>query len=296
MRTADSSAAYQGRFAPYGPALLYVVRYPLGYGVGFAIAAWLIAGVAAAITRHRKIDIILLSWLIPYFTLVTISPAKFMRYSAPLLPVLAVFGGVIVVNVLSVPARRVRLLAAVCAIGSVVYSSAYDAAYAGLFSSADSRSVATSWITKHVPRNAKIEFEQLPNGLVNLPYFVSAGGYHPCFAQFRVSALSGPVNFVAVDNYSLEDHARVDQRIVQRFRRAISDDSDYTAAFQVKQEPRILGLAFSIAGSPHDWRYPSHEITIYRHLSQSAGPDPHCYPSVSTAVAALYPPPARQPG
>jgi 4-amino-4-deoxy-L-arabinose transferase-like glycosyltransferase len=288
IRTVDSQAEYQGRWAEYGPALLYVIRYPLGYGEGFAFAAWLVAGAGWAMARRRKSDMLLLSWTLPYFILVTLSTAKFMRYSAPLLPPLAVLAGSMTRDLWSLRQRAIRVavpLTAAIAVGAAVV---YDAAYAGLFTSPDPRTVATVWLEQRVPAGTKVAFEQLPNGLVNVPYFVAAAGYEPCFAQFKTRRLAGPVKFVVVDNYGLEEHPRVSKSKVQRFRKALLGSS-FTVAEKVHYIPTFLGFHFPIDGSPNDWRYPDHVITIYHHVIPSGTYNAQCYPNVQVAAAALHP-------
>lgn len=295
IRTVDSQAQYQGRWAAYGPSLLYVIRYPLGYGVGWAFTLLMIAGALRCVLRRRKADLLLLSWLLPYFLLVTASTAKFMRYSAPLLPPLCILAGALVVEV----ARRqdvgyirfrrglLRAVIAVC----LAYSLVYDAAYAGLFTSPDPRLLATSWLSDNAPKGSRVAFEELPNGLLNLPYFVSAAGYRPCFSQFDPGRLSGPMQYVMLDSYSLEEHPDVTNQDVLRFRQALMQRAGYALVKRVHYVPTFLGFRFPIDGSPHDWRYPTHEIAIYRRSSASA-PSPAlrsaCYPDLHAALAALY--------
>src|SRR5205807_3951515 len=70
MRTVDSVAQYGDRFNGFGPDWLYLVRYALGYGVGYALTACLIMGAAVAAFRRRPSDLILLSWVAPYVLLI----------------------------------------------------------------------------------------------------------------------------------------------------------------------------------------------------------------------------------
>jgi hypothetical protein len=58
----------------------------------------------------------------------------------------------------------------------------------------------------------------------------------------------------------------------------------------VEYEPSWLGFSFSIAGSPHDWRYPAHSITVYRHLTKGVPGTGQCYPTLAAAQQALYVP------
>jgi hypothetical protein len=294
IRTVDSGVQYQDRWAPYGPAWLFVLRYPLGYGVGFAMAGIFLAGAAWSLWRREKYDVLLLCWLIPYLLLVSISPAKFMRYSAPLLPPLAVLAGRFLATAMARPRpRAVRGIAGSAAAVALLYSGTYDAAYAGMFAAPEPRLVATTWLAQHAPLGSQVEFEELPDGLVNLPVFVTAAGYRPCFAQFSVRRLGGSPAYVIVDNYALEDHEAVSGSVARRFQHVLAHRPDYRIVHRVAYVPTFLGLSFPISGSPHDWRYPDHEITVYSRVSTPAAPATYCYQNLQVAAASLDNPRSR---
>jgi hypothetical protein len=294
MRTIDSGLQYQDRWVPYSPAWLYVVRYPLGYGVGFAMTGLLMVGAAWSLWRREKYDLLLLCWLIPYLLLVSFSSAKFMRYSAPLLPPLVVLAGRFMATALAQPRpRAVRVVAAVGAAIALLYSGTYDAAYAGMFAAPEPRLVATTWLAQHAQLGSQVEFEELPDGLVNLPVFVTAAGYRPCFAQFSTKRLGGSPAYVVVDNYALEDHEAVSGSVARRFQHVLADRPDYHIAHRVVYVPTFLGLSFPISGSPHDWRYPDHEITVYSRVSSPTSAANYCYQNLQLAAASLYNPRSR---
>jgi hypothetical protein len=294
IRTVDSGAQYQGRFDAYGPPWLYVVRYPLGYGVGFALAVWLVLGCIWALVQHRRAEIFLLGWIVPYWLLVTLSPAKFMRYSAPLLPALALLAAGMAVYLLGRYGGAVRLTTAAVVVVALLLTFTYDVAYIGLFTRTDAREVAATWLRHNAAPGSEIEYEQLPNGLLNMPYFLAGAGYPPCFSQFRPGHLDGSADFVVLDQYSLEEHPDFSRTEVLRFRAALQRSPHYRKVLQVRYEPTVFGLTFPIDGSPHDWRYVAHDITVYRHLDPSRITSPYCYPSLGSAKQALYIPPQNQ--
>lgn len=290
IRTVDSKLEYGDRFNDYGPGWLYPIHYVLGYGMDVLATIWMLLGFAWSLVRRRQEDLILLAWIIPYALLISISSAKFLRYGAPLLPAGAVLaGGFAVAAWRQVNPSRHWLLAAAAA-SVVLYSFVYDAAYAGLFASPDPRLVATRWLENHASPGALVGFSALPDGVVNLPYYVSAAGYHPCFSLYKRSRLNGPMQYLMVDSYSVEEHSGYSDTRVQQFGRALDTASNYRAVARIWYTPTFLGLSFPIAGSPHDWRYAAHQITIYRHIATPGGTASYCFPNVSSAVAALYVP------
>ncbi len=294
IRTVDSGLQYGDRWSVFGPAWLYVVRFPLGYGVGFALTGWMIAGTLwAALIRRTRADWVLLSWFVVYFVLVSASPAKFMRYSAPLLPVLAVFSGRLAVDLIRASRAWLRLSTFGLVFAAVVVSTLYDGAYLSLFSTTDSRSSAAQWLQRRGPSGTAVEFDQLPNGLINVPYYFAAAGYRPCFSLFRPAALVNPARYVVTDNYDLEEHPRITQAAVDSFQQMLKRDGRYQLILEIHHVPSFLGLTFSIDGSPHDWRYPSHVIAIYQKApTRSQARSPSCFLNLAAAHDALYPAPA----
>lgn len=290
IRTVDSGVAYQGRFNSYGPGWLYVVRLDLGYGVTLPVALWFVAGAAAALWRRSRSDLVLLAWIVPYFVLISVSPAKFMRYSDPLLPGLAVLGAVLAFGMYDRARLRGRPLVVAVAAAAMVYAAVYDLAYAGLFSTQDPRTVATQDVLSQPGHDSGIAFEELPDGLVNLPYFVDGLAPRTCFADFKTGHLAG-ATYLMTDEYSAEEHPRIGAGAVQTFLGSLRSGGAYKLVARVSYTPTFLGMTFPLSGSPHDWRYPLHEISIYRVpgplAARTAGSQ--CYPSVAAAAKVLYP-------
>lgn len=290
IRTVDSNLQYGNRWSVFGPAWLYVIRYPLGYGVGFAMAMWMLVGTAWSLARRAKADWLLLSWLIVYFVLVSVSPAKFMRYSAPLLPVLAVFSGRLLVDLMRLARSYVRITVSALAIAAVLMSLMYDGAYAGLFAATDSRLSAAQWLRRHAPTSSAVAFDQLPNGLINAPYYFTELGYRPCFSLFQLSGLANSARFIVTDNYDREEHPRITQAAVNSFHRTLQHNPRYRLVLRIHHVPTFLGVSFSIDGSPHDWRYPSHVIAVYaKQPATSRAASRSCFPNLVSAHNALYP-------
>jgi hypothetical protein len=292
IRTVDSGIQYQDRWAPYQPSWLFVIRFPLGYGVGFAFAAWMVLGAAWSVFRRTRTDWILLAWIVPYFLLVTAEPAKFMRYSAPLLVPLAVLAGRFVVDLWSMRQAWQRVAIAAVAALAVAFTTTYDLAYAGLFSSPDPRLVASSWIAAHSSGTTYVGYEELPDGLINLAWYLP-GRARPCITQFHPARLRG-VDFVVLDGYTREEVPSSDFPAMARFQSVLRTNSAFQLAEYVHYVPTFFGLRFPIDGAPHDWRYTEHVITVYQHEPGYQQVTRYCFNSIGQAAAALYVPPGKR--
>lgn len=292
-RTVDSGIQYGDRWSSYGPAWLYVVRYPLGYGMGLAGTVWLVLGAVWGFIRRTRPNLILVTWIVPYFVLVTLSPAKFMRYSAPLIPPLSVLAAELIVFLVLLPIPWPRYVALAGSLLALLYTTGYDAAYAQLFSQTDTRTQAARWIRANAPAGSRIGFQEIPNGLLNLPYFVVRQRYEPCFSRFSVKRLNGPARYLAVDNYELEAHPDVATSQVEYFLSSLQRRPGYRLAARISHTPKLGPVTFSLAHSPHDWRYVAHTISIYAHVAPGTNVGDYCFPTLPEAVKVLYvPPPA----
>jgi hypothetical protein len=261
--------------------------------MGFAGAAWLVAGAVWGALHRTRFNLVLLAWIVPYFLLVTLSPAKFMRYSAPLIPALAVLAAEVAVYLVLSQVRWPRYAALAASLLALVYTTGYDAAYAQLFSQTDSRAQAAQWVHSHVQPRTRIAFQEIPDGLLNLPYFVVRQRYEPCFSRFSVRRLDGPARYLLVDSYEMEAHPDATTGQVHSFLASLQRRAAYRQIDRIAHVPRLGPFSFSISSSPHDWRYPAHAITIYAHTTHGTNVGDYCFDTLPEALKVLYVPPPR---
>jgi hypothetical protein len=292
IRTVDSSLEYGDRWAPYGPAWLYVVRYPLGFGLGFVLAGWMLVGLAWAMIRRTRADLVLLAWIVPYFLLVTLEPAKFMRYSAPLLVPLALLGGRFAWELLRAWPGLGKSAVVAATAAAVAFTASYDAAYAGLFTTPESRATAVAWVNAHARPGQTVAFEEIPDGLLTMPYFLR-GDLLACFLQERPGRLSS-ADYVLLDSYAREELSESANSRNQQLAARLLGSPKFREVEVLDDQPTFLGMRFPIGGSPHDWRYPAHRITIYRRIAGDATSSAYCFTSLQRAAKALYIPPAQR--
>lgn len=86
------------------PAYLYFLQILTLFGVGLPLGIAMVAGavyvVGRAIRRPRRGDLILLSFVVPYFLITGSFYAKFLRYMLPIAPLLALFAAVALIDLL----------------------------------------------------------------------------------------------------------------------------------------------------------------------------------------------------
>ena len=133
---------------------LYQIRHLSIWGMGLplAIAAWggLLFTLATAIVRRRKSDLLLLSWVLPFFLVTGWSEVKFLRYVLPLVPFLCLFGA----HLFSALYERLRgnwqRLVVACMALVIACSAFYSFAHVSIYSKRHPILRTADWVNANV--------------------------------------------------------------------------------------------------------------------------------------------------
>ena len=161
---------------------LYFVQQLGQWGLGWplGVVAWgglIWAIVVAARRRASPALVVMLAWVLPYFALTGAFHTKFLRYMAPLLPFLAVFGaGAAMAGYFWLAARwgrRGRLGWSVLAAIVAVVTLGWALAFTGVYRQEHPWIAASRWIYASIPEGKKLLTEHwddsLPLTLDGLP-------------------------------------------------------------------------------------------------------------------------------
>jgi len=158
------------------PAYVYPILQQLRWGMGWVSGAVACLGCGWACWRFaRKIatdgETVLLAWCLPYFLITGGFMVKFMRYMAPLIPLMLVLG----VGMLSCLYRRHYMRAVVIGVAvlALVYALAWSWAFTAIYRRPFTRHEASIWIYRHIPRGAIITKEEWDD---LIPYDVIVDG------------------------------------------------------------------------------------------------------------------------
>lgn len=160
---------YRGT-APYLYFIEQQIRWGIGWPLGllaFVALGW--ALVKLALGRAEAGEVILLSWIVPYFGITGLFLAKFMRYMVPVVPFLMVFaaGLVAAIHRSAVTAYRraaAALVAGVVLLGAILWSLAF---VNGVYNNTHPWIKASRWIYANVPDGSTLAWEQWDD---SLPY------------------------------------------------------------------------------------------------------------------------------
>jgi hypothetical protein len=146
-----------GQFAGVTHPRLYWFTNLLWWGIGPALEIWALAGLVWMTTRRHALTWLAVIVPVAYFATAGNTIAPFVRYAIPLVPMLAVAGGLFGADLL----RRARWrTAGLVLVGLVLLATtAYAAAYMNVFRQPDSRVAAARYLQRAVPRGARILVE-----------------------------------------------------------------------------------------------------------------------------------------
>jgi YYY domain-containing protein len=145
---------YTIQFTGSTPYLYYLQNmffWYLGPALGIAAGCgllWLLWKVLRR--RSRPPELLLLSWVIPYFLAIGGFWAKFGRYTLPTLPILAIFGAAFLVAGVRRLHTSWRLVGQALTGAVVVATAAWALAFMNVYASTDPQISASQWLYRHL--------------------------------------------------------------------------------------------------------------------------------------------------
>jgi len=132
---------------PYSFHLLKL--FPWAMGLPLEVAGFL--GLVWAFFRHRKADLLVLSWIVVNFLLIGSWYIKFTRYILPLVPFLCITGARFLVELYKGRStRRGRILAGGATVAVALLSGVYACMFTAVYAQPHSRTAAAGWIRENL--------------------------------------------------------------------------------------------------------------------------------------------------
>ena len=120
---------------------------------------------------NTRINVMLLSWVVPYFLIVGAFDVKFMRYLIPITPVLLLFASRMILDIWNwAGGRNAAVRTAVIALltAGAVATGFYGVSYAGIYSQPHPAVRAADWIRSNAPAGSLVLKEHWEEGLPGL--------------------------------------------------------------------------------------------------------------------------------
>jgi len=269
---------------------LYQVEQLLRWGIGWPLGLLAFAGFAWALVklvigRARPGELIILSWVVPYFALTGLFLAKFMRYMVPVTPFLMVFAAGLIAAMWRLgddrslsTARRSPLwrwlaggIAAIALLGAILWSLAY---VNGVYNDTHPWIKASRWIYANIPTGSTIAWEQWDDSLpYDLPEpesyrgryrFIDWGPFEEDTAEKfeRLKSTLREADVLALSSnriYGAVDNLPARYPMTNRYYQLLFDGQlGYELALEEFNSPRLLGIAI-------DDRAADESFTLYDH-------------------------------
>jgi hypothetical protein len=154
--------------------VIYQIEQLLKWGFGPVAGILALAGVVVLarrfFTRQLAGPTILLAWFFGYGLVISIPETKFLRYLAPLIPVLALTAGVAFDSLWTwLTVRFTRRIALIAPVALLIGIGLWTAAFTSIYAGENPRIAASKWIYANIPAGSSVSAEywddSLPLGL-----------------------------------------------------------------------------------------------------------------------------------
>ena len=265
---------YNMEYSSYKYPFFFHIYASLFIGMGPLLLLLTLVGIAYSLFKHNKSDLILLSFIFPYYLMIGITFLRPMRYAIPLLPFLAIISARLIYDVYllldRIPRRKIIKGGYIFLMGLImVYTFLNSFAYGLMMSKKDNRDKAAQWIVENVEKGNTI-------GLTREPGFFSVP-LNPQSYRIRVIGFNSEEfkkekpDYFVMSEFEYREFLRLRERYPDEAKfigQLISgefkfNDSKYGSIW-FKSQPKILGLNFGYGSPPHDWLYPFPSVVILK--------------------------------
>ena len=143
----------------------------LGPVLGLTVWGGLGAGLVVAWRSRRKVDLVVLAWIVPYLAIIGWFDVKFMRYMLPVTPLLMIYGGRAAWGIIDAVRRipRLRQAAAPLVVGVLIaFTAHYAFAFESIYAKPHPAQEASDWIAANAVPGSTILKEHWDEGLPDL--------------------------------------------------------------------------------------------------------------------------------
>lgn len=255
-----------------GPGIYQYGWLMLHQALGYVLYLLAALGVLYALIRRTAADWLLLAAIVPYLVLTSFASWVVVRYTLPLLPLLAILAARVAHQSISVrlPYRAAgySMIVLVCA-----WTLLADVAYLRLEAGKNVRELATEWIDRHVPRGSSIVtvktyFEDdffnpvIPNYYTNkIFYLVERNNSAKLFREQRY-------DYLILHEYLYKNMERLGpghpSAQAWAFYRELLE-SRYRLIKEFKQPVTLFGINFSDSFSANDYAIVNPGIRVYQY-------------------------------
>lgn len=242
--------------------------------VGYPLYFLALGGVALAFIRRSQADVAVLAVGVPYFILTTFTSWIVVRYTLPLLPLLAIFSGRFMAYVVTA-SPRYKVVAYVLFAVTLVWTMLADYAYLKMEAGKDVRDTASEWIVHNIPQGSSIAIVKnylqdqffnpvIPKGYPMAVFYLNEANDSRSFFQ------DNKFDYLILHEFIYKNVERLGPRHPYPHERIFYEsllNSHYKNIKEFKQPVEAMGIDFSSWFTSQDYVIANPAIRVYKHLN-----------------------------
>ncbi len=249
-----------------GPGWLGYLILILPYSLGWPLLTLSLLGVAYALWRRKKYDVLLFSWVAPYYLLLGSSNWWVVRYTVPLMPFLAIFGSRILVDLFYKMRGIFKYLILTAGALIIIFTLMYSFGLDKIMAAKDPRIQAHDWINENIAPGKAVGVDIMP------------AAFYPCFDVRKYKAYvmeMDTMKLPLIDFYVANDQIYLQYlRLRNRYPShasyflGILDNKKFIKRAEFENPLTFLGMKFNKVDMPHDYFYFMPKISIYENKAR----------------------------
>ncbi len=251
-----------------GPGWLGYLIYILPYSLGWPLLILSLLGVVYALWRREKYDILLLSWVLPYYLLLGSSNWWVVRYTVPLAPFLATFSGRMLTDLYLKMTGIFKYFTSIVGIIIIFFTLMYSLGLDRIMAAPDPRIQAYDWINNNIVLGKAVGLDFMP------------AAFYPCFDVRRYKAhvmemdkMKLPlIDFYVANDQIYLQYLRLNNRYPSQasYFLEILYNKKFIKRAEFENPLTVLGVEFNKIDMPHDYFYFMPKISIYENTESSS--------------------------
>ncbi|MCS6860933.1 MAG: glycosyltransferase family 39 protein [Abditibacteriales bacterium] len=264
-------------FVNTGNGFWYHLTFNLPIALSAPLLVLSVLGFLGSLWERKPRDWMLAAFVVPYFFLIGSVQVRFLRYTLPLTPLLALYAAQwIEAWKWTRPPDGQELLRRAVRSLALVYALLYTLAHVAVFARPDPRDAAAAWMQQY--KGASVGLLQIP--WFQTPPLTEFNGGTKTKAQFEAERARWQYKFVitgwdtsilkekrpqffVMSEFEWCEEKRLQRKEWTAFLRALKAEG-YILVKTFANPPRLWGWRVVPSYVPHDWLYPFPSVRIYR--------------------------------
>jgi hypothetical protein len=249
-----------------GPGWIGYLTRILPYSMGWPLLIMSLLGIVYALWRRGKHDILLFSWIVPYYLLLGFGNWWVVRYTVPLMPFMAIFSGRILIDLFLKMKGILKSVILIVGIIIIAFTLMYSFELDRIMAEKDPRIEAYDWINKNIAPGTAVGVDFTP------------AAFYPCINTQRYKIIvmrmdKSKINLI--DYYIANDQIYLQYlRLYKKYPsqasyfRDIFYNGQFKKIVEFENTFNLLGMKFNKVDMPHDYFYFMTKISIYENTER----------------------------